>query len=92
MKKTTIALAFITVLASCKSKPATSEKPAMDTTVVKKKDFSSIQFINTQDPVCRMKLKFGIGDSTLYKGKPIAFCSDGCKAEFVKNPKGYLVK
>ena len=57
-----------------------------------KKDFSTIKFSNTQDPVCGMKLKYGIGDSTLYKGNPIAFCSDGCKAEFLKNPSGYVVK
>ena len=57
-----------------------------------KKDFSTIKFSNTKDPVCGMKLKFGIADSLLYQGKIIAFCNKGCKDEFLKNPKGYSVK
>ena len=89
-------LAFKSViffLASCKNNnPVVSAKPKMDSNIVVKKDFTHIKFNNTQDPVCGMKLKYGIGDSTLYKGKPIAFCCDGCKAEFLKNPSGYVVK
>ena len=93
MKKTTLLLSIIAFMASCKNnQQAQTTKPAMDTTAIPKKDFSQIKFSNTIDPVCGMKLKFGIGDSTLYNGQPIAFCSDGCKAEFLKNPKGYVVK
>ena len=93
MKKTTLLLTMIAFMVNCKNnQQAQTTKPAMDTTAIPKKDFSHIKFSNTIDPVCGMKLKFGIGDSTLYKGKPIAFCSDGCKAEFLKNPSGYVVK
>ncbi len=65
---------------------------AMEMVLHPKTDFSTIKFSNTEDPVCGMKLKFGIGDSTRYNGKAIAFCSDGCKAEFLKNPMAYVVK
>jgi YHS domain-containing protein len=92
MTKTLLAFSVFICSASCKSKPQEAAKPAIDTTAAPKKDLSSIKFSNTKDPVCGMKLKFGIGDSTLYKGKTIAFCSDGCKAEFLKNPSGYVVK
>ena len=93
MKRTILVLSVISFLTCCKNKkPEATAKPAMDTTAIPKKDFSHIKFSNTKDPVCEMKLKFGIADSTLYKGKPIAFCSDGCKTEFLKNPKGYVIK
>lgn len=92
MKKCSYIFALIFSILSCKNnKPNIIAKPSMDTTVVEKKDFSHIKFNNTKDPVCGMKLKFGIADSTLYKGKPIAFCNKGCKDEFAKNPKQYPI-
>jgi YHS domain-containing protein len=39
-----------------------------------------------------MPMKHDIGDTTFYNGKYIAFCSDGCKTEFIKNPKAYDIK
>lgn len=92
MKKSFILFAIIISGVSCKNnKPEVGIKPAMDTSLVERKDFSRIKFSNTKDPVCGMKLKFGIADSLLYQGKIIAFCNKGCKDDFIKNPKGYPI-
>ena len=89
--KILLIIILVTIL-SCNNNPQPTNKPVMDTTSSTKKDFSHIKFSNIKDPVCGMKLKFGIADSLLYQGKIIAFCNNGCKEEFIKNPKGYAVK
>jgi putative intracellular protease/amidase/YHS domain-containing protein len=56
------------------------------------KAFKNMKFDNTKDPVCGMPIKAGISDTAQYQGKLYAFCSDGCKKEYLKNPKGYVLK
>ena len=93
MKKITLVFIVIAVITGCKNKKAPeTAKPSIDSMVISKKNFTSIHFDNKKDPVCGMPLKAGIGDSTFYKGKLIAFCNKGCKDEFLKNPSGYEVK
>ena len=93
MRKTTILLAVIVGLTSCKNnKVSIATNPSMDSTTSAKQAYLSINFSNKKDPVCGMPLKAEIGDSTNYNGKTIAFCSKECKEEFVKNPSGYNVK
>jgi YHS domain-containing protein len=45
-----------------------------------------------KDPVCGMPLSHGAKDTTSYNKKIIGFCSDGCKEQFLKNPKQYAIK
>ena len=93
MKKCSYLFVLVISILGCKNnKPEAIAKPAMDTTIVVKKDFTHIKFSKTQYPVFGMMLKLGITDSLLHQGKIIAFCNKGCKDEFVKNPKGYEVK
>lgn len=89
--KTLLTIVVATFL-SCNNNPQPINKTAMDTTSSTKKDFSQIKFSNTKDPVCEMKLKFGIADSLLYQGKIIGFCNNGCKDEFIKKPTVFLLK
>ena len=85
MKRITIVMAVIIAITSCKNKKAPeTAKPSIDSMVISKKNFSSIHFDNKKDPVCGMPLKAGIGDSTIYKGKMIAFCNKGCKEDGIK--------
>ncbi|PSL45630.1 YHS domain-containing protein [Chitinophaga niastensis] len=43
------------------------------------------------DPVCHMPMKKGTLITAMYKGKMYGFCSDYCKADFVKNPTEYVM-
>ena len=43
-----------------------------------------------KDPVCGMKVKDQSANVFNYKGKPIYFCSAGCKAKFAAEPSKYL--
>jgi len=45
-----------------------------------------------KDPACGMPLTAELEDTTRYKGKLYGFCSKECKAEFLKNPDGYVAK
>ena len=43
------------------------------------------------DPVCKMLVDPETAEyKTEYKAKEYYFCSDGCKDQFVRNPKDYL--
>ena len=45
-----------------------------------------------KDPICGMKADDAKSDTVHYKGTVYAFCSKGCKEEFVKNPESHLPK
>lgn len=45
-----------------------------------------------KDLVCGMPLSYGAKDTISYNKKIIGFCSDGCKEEFLTNPKQYALK
>ena len=44
-----------------------------------------------KDPVCGMKVTDQSANVFNFKGKPIYFCSAGCKAKFAADPAKYLV-
>jgi len=54
-------------------------------------DAKTVKVGNKKDPVCGMPTR-EVGDTTMYKGKIIGFCSKECKADFLKNPGKYKVK
>ncbi|MFN8308364.1 MAG: YHS domain-containing protein [Chitinophagales bacterium] len=46
---------------------------------------------DNKDHVCGMELEqASLKDTATYEGKMYGFCNEGCKAEFVKDPKKYL--
>lgn len=47
------------------------------------------KFVNTIDPICKMKTTDQTKISAVYKNKTYGFCSDYCKDEFLKNPVKY---
>ena len=54
--------------------------------------FKDLKFDYPKDPVCRMPVKMGVGDTAHYKGKLYGFCSKNCNDEFLKNPEEYITK
>ncbi len=57
------------------------------------KDFSGVTLDAGKDLVCGMPVKVSsIEDTAAYNGKVYGFCSEECKAEFVKNPATYLAQ
>src|ERR1700674_5871141 len=44
-----------------------------------------------KDPVCGMTVTLESPHVLQHEGKPVYFCSSGCKAKFVANPAKYLV-
>lgn len=89
-------IALSLVLLACNSEkkrqPATTIQTADSSLVKPAKDFSKLQFDYNRDPVCRMPLTAGIGDTATYKGKLYGFCSPECKGEFEKDPATYIAK
>ena len=45
---------------------------------------------STDDLVCGMSVKDGVGDTATYNGKLYGFCSSGCKEDFLKEPARYI--
>ena len=75
-------------LPSCNEKPQTVVSPA----IIKQNDSSEKKFTvamvdNKKDPNCGMPVTAGIEDTVHYNGKVYGFCSEQCKAAFLKNPK-----
>jgi len=90
-------IATVILLPACNSNKAKQPEATADTVTMKvapasAKDFSKLTFANKRDIVCHMPLTAGIGDTASYKGKLYGFCSPECKAEFVKDPAGYMAK
>lgn len=90
-------IATVILLPACNSNKAKQPEATADTTTMKAvaapaKDFSKLTFANKRDIVCHMPLTAGIGDTASYKGKLYGFCSPECKAEFVKDPTGYIAR
>lgn len=74
-----------------KQKPAVTQMPVMHpkdsiTALLKKLPFDA-----KTDLVCGMPVTAGIEDTLHYKGKLYGFCATGCKEEFLKDPKRYLI-
>jgi YHS domain-containing protein len=71
--------------------------PAKDTSAAQESNgvlpgLKNLSFAYAKDPACGMPLKAGLMDTTTYNGKLYGFCSEDCKNEFLKDPKGYTAK
>ncbi len=55
-----------------------------------KKEVGSTSFANETDYICGMAVRPTFTDTCTHAGKTYAFCSAGCKEEFLKNPDKYL--
>ena len=98
MKRTATLILLMLAMYSCnnnnaakateQSTPVVSSVPAMP--VSNKIPADSVD--NKEDFICGMPVRAGIEDTAHYEGKVYGFCATGCKEEFQKNPKQYLVK
>ena len=58
-----------------------------------KNPLNKLKYDNKIDFYCKMDItKYGVSDTTHYKGKLYGFCAKMCKDEFLKNPEMYLAK
>jgi len=62
----------------------------MTTDTASEKTFDVKILDNKKDPTCGMPVTAGVSDTTHYKNKVIGFCSEECKAEFLKNPEANI--
>jgi YHS domain-containing protein len=62
----------------------------METALHPEKAFKQLKLANKRDYICHMPTAAGIVDTAMVDGKIYGFCSKECKAEFVKNPAGYI--
>ena len=91
MKKL-IYLLLIVIAFSCNKKEANVVKET--TSVIDPKNpLNKLKYDNKIDFYCKMDItKYGVSDTTHYKGKLYGFCAKMCKDEFLKNPEVYLAK
>lgn len=100
MKKLGIVLSFVLLAAACnnasKDQEAKTEAAGheghMHTEQAASPKFTAEMVDNQKDFACGMPVTAGISDTLHYEGKVYGFCSKECKAEFLKDPKGYLAK
>ena len=82
------------ILTACGNDPATTST-SMDRTAIAATEDSVISYDitlvdNKKDPTCGMPVTAGISDTAHYDNKVFGFCSEGCKEEFLKNPKANI--
>ncbi|WP_281638188.1 YHS domain-containing protein [Flavobacterium marginilacus] len=82
----------IAILWSCNKKEKNVVKES--TTVIEPKNpLNQLKYDNKIDFYCKMDItKYGVSDTTHYKGKLYGFCSTMCKNEFLMKPEEYLAK
>ena len=90
-----MAIGFSIFFLACGSNSATTTTTTMDTTSSVAKEDSLISYDvklvdNKKDPTCGMPVTAGISDTLHYETKVLGFCSEGCKEEFLKNPKANI--
>ena len=90
--KILIYLLLLVIVFSCNKKEANVVKET--TSVIDPKNpLNKLKYDNKIDFYCKMDItKYGVSDTTLYKGKLYGFCAKMCKDEFLKNPEKYLAK
>lgn len=95
MKKTAFVIGVSFLIAcSNKQQPETLTAPALEEAQQKdsvSKD-STIHLAMNTDPVCGMPVDQEYADTAVYNGKVYAFCSTGCKEEFLMEPETYIKK
>ena len=83
-------LLCLVMTTACNQQNKSSMQQTSPSSHDKKEAFKNVKFDNTNDLVCGMPLKAGVGDTAHYNGKVYGFCSKGCKDKFVKNPADYV--
>jgi len=81
----TIITACLVIFISCNTNSKVNETAAGVS-----KDLNTVKIDNKKDPVCGMPIKGDVGDTTLYNGNVLGFCSSDCKGKFLKNPAQYI--
>lgn len=82
----------ITVFFSCAKKEA-SLVTETTSLIDPENPLNKLKYDNKIDFYCKMDItKYGVSDTTHYKGKLYGFCSTMCKHEFLMKPEGYLAK
>ena len=94
MKKVGIILMTSFIIVSCnnfKDDKKMSEKEVKKDTLTEHTINPGL-LVNKKDPVCEMPVSAGVTDTLTYKGNLLGFCSEECKAEFVKKPEDFIAK
>jgi YHS domain-containing protein len=92
MKKI-ISLVIIAAAFSCNQANKVVPEKKMETMAVKdsaKNNLAGLAYASTKDLSCGMPISAGISDTATYKGKLYGFCSEECKADFIKDPESHL--
>lgn len=92
MKKSILLLLSILVF-SCNKKEEKSIIQNHETVAKEVNPLDTLKYATNLDLYCKMdNTKYGVSDTTYYKGKLYGFCAKMCKDEFKKNPEKYLAK
>ena len=92
MKKNILLLLSILVF-SCNKKEEKAIIHKHETVVKEVNPLDTLKYTTNLDLYCKMdNTKYGVSDTTYYKGKLYGFCAKMCKDEFKKNPEKYLAK
>lgn len=90
MKKI-IYILFIAIAFSCNKKETPVAIKQTESLIDSKNPLNKLKYDNKIDFYCKMDItKYGVSDTTHYKGKLYGFCAKMCKDEFLKNPEKYL--
>jgi len=93
MKKTVYLLLAVLSLTSCQRKETGHTVKKTESLIDPKNPLNQLLYENKIDFYCNMDItKYGVADTTRYKGKLYGFCAKMCKDEFLKNPEMYLAK
>lgn len=89
MKKITYLILFV-VAFGCHKKETNRIKET-ENLIDKKNPLNQLKYANTIDFYCKMDItKYGVSDTTTYKGNLYGFCSPMCKHKFLMEPETYL--
>ena len=92
MKKIFYIISLLLIFSSCKKE--VEVKRENKTEVLEPNNpLNKLKYDNKIDFYCQMDIvKYGVSDTTNYKGKLYGFCSKMCKDEFLKSTEKYLTK
>jgi YHS domain-containing protein len=89
LKIVLLALLSISMLSCHKNEIKVKHNKSMDSS---QKNLENVKVVNTEDPVCHMKIAGILKDTATYENNRYGFCSAYCKGEFKKNPEQYVKK
>lgn len=80
------------MVSSC-NKKETNVVEETSSVIDPKNPLNKLKYDNKIDFFCKMDItRYGVSDTTQYKGKLYGFCAKMCKDEFLKNPEMYLAE